>query len=331
MGKSFFNCFLTVFTVIGSVIGAGFITGKEIHEFFANDFSVSGVYLAFICFWVFIYLMMSIDYGKYKKHVEVVVALASIIISGCMISALDEVYVRIFRLSEKVKILSVITAILVFITSLKGVRVIEKCCFVLIPIVIAVLISFTLSKTEYLSLNFTPKSKRGIYLPFIYVGFNLLLSSKIIKKSGEILSPPFKILSSFIISLILCFCIFIVGNLLYSSDKLADMPFREMFLKDVKLLIIIDIITLFAIITTLFSSVYTSIEFGGVNLKLWQKILILLLSLAVSNAGFSAIVQILYPILGVIGYGVISFTYLLRLPFLKERRVRTYRLLKRTK
>ena len=50
MSKSFFKIFGAVFSVVGAVIGAGFIMGGEIAVFFLRDFSLSGVYSAFIFF-----------------------------------------------------------------------------------------------------------------------------------------------------------------------------------------------------------------------------------------------------------------------------------------
>ena len=329
MRKSFYFCLLTTATVVGSVIGAGFITGKEIYEFFAKDFSLGGVYIAFICFWLFTFLMMQKPAKlKAERFADIVVAIVSVVISGCMISALDETYKRMFHLTEKVKILSIITAILVFFMSLKGIAYIEKVCVLLIPIVIVVLIVFAFIKTDGYGFQIIPKKRSGISYPIIYCGVNLLLSSKIIKNSGEKLSPPFKLLSSFFISFILFSCVFVLSNILKNAKSNLAMPFRTLFENDIKLLIIVDIITVFAIITTLFSSVYTSIRFGGVKLNFKYKIIILLLSIALSEIGFSVIVEKLYPVLGIVGYLVVFITCLLPALFPKWQQEHTFHLLK---
>ena len=88
-------------------------------------------------------------------------------------------------------------------------------------------------------------------------------------------------------------------------------------------------LSLFFFFSTLFSSLYTAVDFGGIKLKFKSKVLILLLSLAVSEIGFSNIVEILYPILGVLGLALIGLIYLLRVVFRQVRQEHTCHRLKR--
>lgn len=330
MRKSFFCSIITSFTVVGSVVGAGFISGKEILEFFAFDFSILSMYFCFICFFVCGYLVMSIrSYDVGVKVVGVVVSIASIIISGCMISALDEVFTKLFCLSKKVKLFSVLSAIFIFFTSLNGVSGVEKFNIIFIPIVVVSVIILTISKTEILHINTIPNSVKGGIMPIIYVGFNLLLSFSVIKNSGVRLTPLFKLISCFIFSIILTALIFLIANLLCGKDFIGAMPFPSLFIENKKLLIFIDIITLFAIFSTLFSSLYTAIDFGGICLKFKYKLLILLFALSVSEIGFSKIVEYIYPILGILGFLLIGIIYLLRVFFRQRQRAHTFLPLKR--
>ena len=136
MRRLFLCSVSSAFAIIGSIIGAGFITGKEVFEFFSKDLSLSGIYLAFICFSFAIYYFMNLSQDGVDKWVEVFVSLASIIVAGCMLSALDLLYMRMFCLSEKVKILSIITAILLLIISLKGIGCVERFCLATLPFVV---------------------------------------------------------------------------------------------------------------------------------------------------------------------------------------------------
>ena len=102
MLRLFLCSFATAFAIIGSIIGAGFITGKEVFEFFARDFSLSGIYLTFLCFSIAIYFVMSnLEGSAFARLVEIFVSLANVVVAGCMISALNSVYNRLFRVSEK--------------------------------------------------------------------------------------------------------------------------------------------------------------------------------------------------------------------------------------
>ena len=87
------------------------------------------------------------------------------------------------------------------------------------------------------------------------------------------------------------------------------MPFYSLFLKDEKLSIIVDIITLFAIYSTLLSSIYTSVNFGGIKLKFKYKVLVFLFSVSLSFVGFSVIVEKLYPTIGVLGVVIYLFIF----------------------
>ena len=82
MRRLFLCSFVTAFTIIGSIIGAGFITGKEVFEFFAKDLSLSGIYLAFLSFTGLIYFVMSNRNTQIKKWIEVFVAVSNIIVAG---------------------------------------------------------------------------------------------------------------------------------------------------------------------------------------------------------------------------------------------------------
>lgn len=332
MRRLFLCSFITAFTIVGSVIGAGFITGKEVYEFFSVDLSLSGIYLAFICFSLTIYLVMSFKLDKgVERYLEIFVSLANLIIAGCMISALDSVYQRLFCLTKKVKIFSVLTAILLFFMTLKNISVTEKLCSILLPIVIIIIVVLCLCKIDDYSARISPTSRLGIVNPLIYVGFNVILSSSVIKNSGEKLSPPFKMLSSLITSAMLCTCIFLLALAVKSNGKIYDMPFISLFLANKKLLIIIDIITLFAIFSTLASAYFTINSFGKINVGIKCKLALFLLTVLISEIGFSIIVERLYFAVGILSYVVIAVSCLLSKAFQQEQRGRTYPLQARIK
>ena len=330
MRRLFLYTFITVFTIIGSVIGAGFITGKEVFEFFAKDLSLGGIYLTFLCFTFMIYFIMNSGEGGVNKSMQIFVAIANVIIAGCMISALNSIYERIFGLSEKVKILSITTAILILFISINGIGVVEKLCFVALPFVVVVIIILCVLKSSEYTIDISPKTYGGILKPIIYAGFNVVLSAGVIKNSGEKLSPPFKILASLITSFLLCLCIYMLSVTVKKEGNVSAMPFISLFIANKKLLIIIDIITLFAIYSTLASSLYTVNNFGGIKLRLSVKFCLFILVVVISTLDFSTIVERAYPTLGVIAYAIIIINFLLSRAFQKEQRVHTLRPLKDT-
>ncbi len=325
MLRLFLCSFATAFAIIGSIIGAGFITGKEVFEFFARDFSLSGIYLTFLCFSIAIYFVMSnLEGSAFARLVEIFVSLANVVVAGCMISALNSVYNRLFRVSEKSEIFTVITAILIFIMSFGEIGFVEKLCVVTLPIVITAVVALCITRIDDYAINISPKSYGGVVKPVIYVGFNVILSSGVIKNSGKKLSPLFKILSSVITSLIICACVSLLSLAVAKEGNSSEMPFISLFDSNKKLLIIIDIITLFAIYSTLVSAFYTVNNFGGIKIGYRLKILLFILTFAISRLGFSSIVEGLYPTLGILAYLVLAVSFLLSRSFPKEKRERTY-------
>ena len=328
MRRLFLYSFTCAFAIVGSIIGAGFVTGKEVFEFFAKDFSLSGVYLAFLCFAFAIYYVMNMRRSSASKLFEIFVSIASIVVVSCMISALDLVYSRLFWVVKKVKIFSIITAILLFIISIKGICAIEKFCAFTLPFVIVIIIVLCALKIEDYSIAISPKTTDGLYNPFIYVGFNVVLSSGIIKNSGEKLSPLFKIVAAVFTSLIICSCIFMLSLAVQKEGYNSEMPFLSLFFNNIKLLKIIDIITLFAIYSTLISSIYTVNCFGGVKLKMSFKILLLFVAICISFIGFGEIVEKFYPILGIVAYALFFVSFLLSKPSQVKQQVHTSNLLR---
>lgn len=329
MIRLFFSALVSAFTIVGGVIGAGFITGKEIQVFFCEDLSLSGLYLTCLCFTLSIFLIMSFSFNDIAKRVlGTFISVANIVIAGCMFSALEKVYSHMFSNVKNIVLLQITTAIFVFFISSRGIGAVGKINVALIPIVIIVVVILGLKYTVPKTADLSPKTLKGVVNPIVYVGFNIILSFTVIKNSGEKLSPPFKLLSSFITALILCLLISIISVAIFFSSKNQDMPFVSLFENNVKLFIIIDIITLFAILTTYVSALYTAFDFGGIRLNLRWKTLLFLLTLSISNLGFSKIIDTVYPLIGAVGFLLLLIICLLLKIFQVMRRARTLRLLK---
>jgi uncharacterized membrane protein YkvI len=324
MRRLFLCSVACAFTIIGSIIGAGFVTGKEVFVFFAKDISLGGMYFTFLCFAFAIYFVMTFMANSCViKQVGVFVSVANLIVAGCMISALDSVYQRLFCISKNIKIFSIITAILLFIISLGGLGRVERFCSLTLPFVIVVIVILCVIKIDENSVPIAPKSYLGVTKPFVYVGFNVVLSFGVIKNSGEKLSPPFKIVASVITSFLICTCIFLLSLAVKNEGYKSEMPFLSLFYSNKKLLKIIDIITLFAIYSTLISALYTINNFGGIKINACCKLCLFLLVVLVSFVGFSAIVERLYPTIGILAYVFILSSFLLSRLFLKAQQGRT--------
>ena len=287
------------FTVIGGVVGAGFITGKEISTFFPFP-NISVTYITLILFFLFFYI--SLTFGAKSKTANVVSAASSccsVIISASMISALENVF-QILCQTENVKILLIISLVIAIIVSSNGVNSIGKFNLAFMPLALGITIYFALSKT---SLNFAEPIKYGkIEMPVLYVGMNTFTSFKVLADIGDGKSPKFNAVTAIFSSFVLAVLIFVI-SLAISTCKLQSsvMPLISMLDENSVSRLVMLIICLLGIFSTLICSLYSSFSLFGDKRKTLKNLLLSLAILWISRFGFSNLVEKIYPIIGILG------------------------------
>lgn len=319
MGKTFFKLFGCVFTVVGSMIGAGFITGKEIAVFFCSDLSLSGIYACCVFFFLYILILSFSPFSAFVKIFRVIVAVTGIVISACMTAALNSLYQAIFRQSENIKILTIITVILSFFMCLKGIGAINVFSIFAMPFTVATVFILSFVNDRGISVPASPVGLSGAFMPLLYTGINCLLSSTIIVDSSRGLNARGKIIVAFSVSFFLFVSILRIS--LCVVGKSGEMPFINAVANDAVSSVIAFAITFFSIVTTLVSSLYSAFSLTKGKTSVLQKIALTLVVVMFSGFGFSVFVEKIYPVIGVTGivYLVIVFAGF----FPKERRGRT--------
>lgn len=303
MKRTFLNLFGSVFTIIGSVIGAGFITGKEISVFFCRDFSLSGVYAAFVFFFLFIFLLSVSGKNRLNEIVGFVVAVTGIVIASCMTAALNSLFKSllsgVFRNTENYKIFTIITVIFTFFICLKGVGAMNVVSSLVMPFVLVFVVVLSLLTGGDFVPNVSPSGFGGVGFPLLYVGINCLLSSRVITDSLKGFSVAKKMIAAFAVSFVLCVCILCIA--LRVRGKSGDMPFLSALSSNVIYSKIAVVITFFSIITTLVASAYSAFALAKGKTSVLQKIVITLVFVMLSRFGFSSFVEIVYPVFGIFG------------------------------
>lgn len=302
MSKSFFKIFGAIFSVVGAVIGAGFITGGEIAVFFLRDFSLSGVYSAFIFFAAMIFTVGD----DYNKVLSFTICFADIVVLGCMFSAVDELSARIFGLSEKLKIFKIILAILTFFISNRGMKVLSSVSAVIMPLVILSVL-LVVSRGTVKSIVIAPSGLVGALMPLTYAAANYLLIYPVIVKTCGKLCVKIKLLVAILSSAIIFSLVFFVGANLSGVSDMTKMPLLT-FAEETPFSVLFKICCFCAVFTASVSSSYSAYSAFGNNERL--KFLACLTALALSEAGFSAVIGYLYPILGAVGavVGAVNFS-----------------------
>ena len=324
MGKTFFKLFGSMFTIVGSMIGAGFITGKEIEVFFCSDLSLSGIYACCVFFFLYIVVLSFSPPSPIAKFFRGIVAVVCIVISACMTAALNSLYSKILRQSENVEILTIITVIFTFFICLKGMGAINVFSFFAMPFTVAAVFVLSVIYGKEFPVPVAPSGCAGAFMPLLYTGINCLLSSTIITDCAKNLNKPGKIFVAFSVSFFLFVSILRISVCIVGDG--GEMPFINAVTKTAASSLIAFAITFFSIVTTLVSSLYSAFSLTKGKTSVLQKIALTLVAIMLSKFGFSLFIEKIYPVIGITGiiYLVIVFSG----SFPKGRRERTLRPIK---
>lgn len=300
---------------IGSIIGAGFVSGREILSFFfGQDIILSCIFVMcgfFVCLSV-LFCVHKIKENKMYFYFQPIILVANLIIMSGMLSALDSLQESFFSIDKKYPIFSVIALIVSNIVLTKGIRGIENVNFFIVPVIVIVIISVCLSKGA----SFPVSTCRIKPLPlFEYVGLNVFISAILFVDAGEKYGKASSIAASLAVSVILGLLIAVISISLYGEEDevlSSDIPLLYLSKKTLLLYLPYSICLVFGIFSTLISSHYPLfciVENG--RFSVFNRILLSLTALLISQLGFYNIVKNLYPALGFIGGGALMFISIL--------------------
>ena len=322
-----------VFLIIGTMIGAGFASGREISVFFAR-FGVYSLFFLPILFIIFYYvfkLLLNIGKDKefdniYKLHsftnnsvfMNAFICLTFIVFTSAMLSAGVEILSSNFVTVPNI-VFYVVLLLISFLVLKFGFKGLVKLNMVLVPLLILSILTLCIFATfnPVTDVSFIAENTKVYELPIsilLYAMGNILLSYYIIIKAGKGLDEKRIRRVSLISSLTICLVIFIsIVCLIKNGSAImeADMPFVALSYRMGEVFNIFFIfMVLMAILTTLFSGLFTSYE--ALPFKKNKTLFTLFLVLALSLLGFKQIVNYIYPLIGVVGIAVIlrlAFAY----------------------
>lgn len=327
MFKSFLRATSVAMLIVGTIIGAGFASGREVVSFFGavpNIFiaTVAGA-LVFGCSVLFLFVARRVQksdigevngavFGKVRPIADVFMLFNSVTVLGAMLAATDSLTAEFINIRP---LASIVLGLLCATIAVKGLSDVIKANAVLVPIMIGFLMACTLT-----AIDFPLKAQTGsisIYNVILYVSMNMILGGGVLTTVHN-LSPREIILSSAMASIIitgLLMCI--MGALQSCSAAHADMPMLLIALKSGRVTYFISIPVIAASIFTTMLSAYKSVYdyvCGFVGIKWISAGIVLVGGLAVGALGFTSVVGMLYPITGAIGmiYLVCNGWFLIR-------------------
>jgi len=319
------NAFLTFLVTIGTVIGSGFLSGKEIVVFFSRFgiFSFPCIIIAFFLFWgLFYFFLIQGDKAINRLENSHLANILNIVI--CLILSSAMLAGSIDLISFAGNFISTLVLMLIlaccFLIIKRGAKSLEKLNLLLVPLMVFILLVCIMKIifTGHLSLRNPSFSYLGIFYSVMYVVLNTSNSGIVIAHMGKGLTRKQKVRVSFFSALVLCVILLLANTVLLQNEGVfaEDMPLLALFSGSQK--VIMQVVILFGCVTTLFSLVYSvSLGLRGLFKSATSKFaLSVVFPLVVSFLGFGVIVTNFYPVTSVLGAYLLFDLFLL--PFFKQ-------------
>lgn len=310
--------------IVGTVIGAGFATGKEITAFFGKQISPFVALFVGLGLFVLCYMFCTIgrifkcrDFGEVNRKMlkrthfiaDAFLLLNSLIVLSGMLSGMDSLFSPLLPIAPAYSIISGLLCAVIVAKGLKGLlggnSIIVP--FIILFIVLVCCFNIGASSVPKLRLSSIPAA-------IIYVCMNIMLACTVLTTVNE--KPKTIFWASLIASVIITVLTLLIILTLNGNDTNADMPLIAIAARS-KLLYYASIA---AVATSIFTTMMTAMsglsswikELVGSNV--FSVIISLIAGLIVSNFGFANVVSYLYPVIGFFGliYVVLCMKYLVK-------------------
>lgn len=334
------NIFNICFVIIGTIIGAGFASGKEIYTFFCvyGTNGLFGILISNFIIGLVIYLTFKIvinnNIKTYSDFIKCLVGsnkilnytinnimniflLISFIV---MVSGFGAYFNQEFNIPAIFGAL--IISVLAFFTFFKDIDGIVKINTFLIPILIflIILLGFKEGISSFAINSFpTASGFSWILRSILYASYNSIVLIPIIINLQNLLSnkKQVKYVIGFTLFIMVLMSIIIYGVLILNVSEIENIEIPIVFIANKFGIIykyLYGLVILIAIFTTAISEGYSFLENVAKNKKQYfiYSILICFLSIAFSNIGFGKLLDLLYPLLGYLGLlqiGVLCFSH----------------------
>lgn len=287
---------------IGTVIGAGFASGKEIAVYFDSLSPLTAILSGILLGALGGFFMYAGYKGRFFEPpwFKLLTVICSFITLAAMCSGAGEIIP--FPCS------GVLLTALAVAAGVLGIKFLGKLNGILVPVIIfCILFLFFKNGNVFITGSYLP------FKPILYSALNLLIAGSLMAEQGKSLSKKEIVLSSVISAAVMSCLIFALCCLTIGND--SAMPLKEIA-SYMGFPIISSLLILLAIFTTMVSSAKLIYDyFKGLKLSpFFSSFMTLVPTVALSFIGFSAIVKYGYAFVSVAGLVLLFFTVLKMLP-----------------
>lgn len=301
--------------IIGTVIGSGFASGKEIAVYFSRFGSLSYFFIAitFFLFWGLIYSFLTFGQKALNKLNSKVFSIICIVISLIFTSSMFAGTINVLPNNLYVRIIfGLILIVFCCYVARRGIPFLSKLNNFIIPLTLIcmlVVIASSLKIPRGWIQGGAPLA--GLFFTLLYSVLNFSMSSIVIAKTGLDMTKKQKVWASFISSLTLCVFLLLTNFVLLSHPSSINEGMPLVFISSGIAAILIRFVVFSGCITTLFSLVFTTSEsLKKLNVKPWEiDAVAIFFPCAFSFLGFGTIVSYLYPFASVLGIFVLFLLF----------------------
>ncbi len=304
-------------SLVGTVVGAGFVSGAELVRFFPSEGFLPYVILSAFLFFAAFYFLFRIGkrcggfdsvlqcvFGKISSIVKGFMLCCSLIMCASMLAGIDAAVREGFALDYVFPYIALLSLILLFFLSGKGMNGVYAVNLILVPLILIFVLYFA-PGADYGGTPYDPEC--GI-LPqlgsvFLYVSLNTFLAAPVVCDMGaRSASGTGCVISSVLIG----FCAATVLGCIAREGAgayTAEMPFLRAVGNGAFLGKIFTLVCLCGIFTTLFSSYYPLYRLSeGKKRGLLFRVCSCLVAFLLSLIGLKRIVGFIYPFVGLAGF-----------------------------
>jgi len=306
---------------VGTVIGAGFATGREISLFFGELSPIvaaaSGIVLGGLC-------ALFLICGKYRlvwksKFYSAIIFLCAIITFSAMLAASEKI---LFEMTN-IRFMGLVSGVLGIIIVVLGIDKIKILNAIIVPLIIAFIIILFIKNA-----NFEISGGVSVFRPVAYGALNIFLAGELMAKEGEKASKRDIVLSSVLTGVFLSIMLFAIQSTIHNNT--SSMPMLDIADK-LNLTLTSQLLVYFAVFTTLLSSAEIMVSlihdyianssvlsspkiYPALSGRIVPALFALLLSYAFSLLGFDNIVDWFYPLIsacGLISVGAVIIKFII--------------------
>lgn len=318
------------FLYVGTIIGAGFASGRELMSFFGTGskwvipISIAVGIMFFYTAWLFLSLgrlikpksLSDITKALFKKGaivMDIFIVISYFIVMSAMLAGVESLFKEGLKVDIGIPLFSIITLVITMLIVVRGINGIMNASTVLVPIIVVFTFSLAVSglATGSGEVARTVGSDMGMLTilcnSILYVSMNMLLTAAVLGDAGKNLKKKTVLFGSAVGSTIIFACIFLIMTAIFYTGQTAanaDMPMLAIASKfGTLVLVAASVVIWMGVFTTLVSSVYPILEWSDrfVKKRAISVPVIAAVGFGISLLGFSAVVDFLYPVMGAIG------------------------------